>query len=99
MNGWTGIAKVTGWLHLWSDWVAALVEFSVAPRWSVYVSDMYNIGMTKVHYYDGGVSYSKGRTRVQLSYGRHRAGYVCSGGVCRYSPAYTGVNLLLTTAF
>ena len=85
--------------HCEGDWVAALVEFSVAPRWSVYVSDMYNIGMTKVHYYDGGVSYSKGRTRVQLSYGRHRAGYVCSGGVCRYSPAYTGVNLLLTTAF
>ena len=85
--------------HCEGDWVAALVEFSVAPRWSVYVSDMYNIGMTKIHYYDGGVSYSKGRTRVQLSYGRHRAGYVCSGGVCRYSPAYTGVNLLLTTAF
>ena len=85
--------------HCEGDWMAALVEFSVAPRWSVYVSDMYNIGMTKIHYYDGGVSYSKGRTRVQLSYGRHRAGYVCSGGVCRYSPAYTGVNLLLTTAF
>ncbi len=89
------------WLsgHCEGDWVAALVEFGVAPRWSVYVSDMYNTGMSKVHYYDSGVSYSKGRTRVQLGYGRHRAGYVCSGGVCRYSPAYTGVNLLLTTSF
>ncbi len=85
--------------HCEGDWVAALLEFSLAPRWSLYVSDMYNIGMSKIHYYDAGVSYAKGRTRVQLGYGRHRAGYVCSGGVCRYSPAYTGVNLMLTTAF
>ena len=54
---------------------------------------------TKKHYYTAGVSWSKGKTRVQLSYGRNRAGYLCSGGVCRYSPAYTGVNLLLTAAF
>lgn len=81
------------------DWIAALLEFSVAPRWSFFASDMYNAGMTKVHYYSGGVSYSRSRTRIQLSYGRNRAGYICSGGVCRYSPAYTGVNLLITTSF
>ena len=60
---------------------------------------MYNLGETKKHYYNAGVSWSKGKTRVQLSYGRNRAGYICSGGVCRYSPAYTGVNLLLTAVF
>ena len=81
------------------DWIAALLEFSVAPRWSFFASDMYNAGMTKIHYYSGGVSYSRSRTRIQLSYGRNRAGYICSGGVCRYSPAYTGVNLLITTSF
>ena len=86
-------------LHSEGDWVAGLVEFSLAPHWSFYVQDMYNIGMTKRHYYNGGFSYTHNRTRVQLSYGRNRAGFICSGGVCRYSPAYTGVNLMLTSSF
>lgn len=81
------------------DWMAALLEFSIAPRWSFSVSDMYNNGSTKIHYYNGSVSYTKKSTRVQLGYGRNRAGYVCSGGVCRYSPAYTGVNLIVTSSF
>ena len=86
-------------MHSEGDWVAALVEFNLAPHWSFYVQDMYNIGQSKIHYYNGGFSYTHNRTRVQLSYGRNRAGYVCSGGVCRYSPAYTGVNLVLTSSF
>lgn len=81
------------------DWVAGLVEFNVAPHWSVFFSDMYNLGTTKTNYYNGGLSFTHSRTRVQVSYGRNRAGYVCSGGVCRYQPAYTGVNLMLTTSF
>ena len=86
-------------LHSEGDWVAGLVEFSFAPNWSFYVQDMYNLGQSKTHYYNGGFSYTYNRTRVQLSYGRNRAGYICSGGVCRYSPAYTGVNLVLTSSF
>ncbi len=86
-------------IHSEGDWVAALVEFNLAPSWSFYVQDMYNIGQSKTHYYNGGFSYTHNRTRVQLSYGRNRAGYICSGGVCRYSPAYTGVNLMLTSSF
>lgn len=81
------------------DWMAALVEFSIAPRWSFSVSDMYNNGSTKVHYYNGSVSYTRKSTRIQLGYARNRAGYVCSGGVCRYSPAYTGANLVVTSSF
>ena len=86
-------------LHSEGDWVAGLVEFNLAPHWSFYVQDMYNIGQSKTHYYNGGFSYTHNRTRVQLSYGRNRAGYICSGGVCRFSPAYTGVNLMLTSSF
>ena len=81
------------------DWMAALAEFSVAPRWSITVSDMYNNGSTKVHYYNASASYTLKGTRVQLGYGRNRAGYVCSGGVCRYTPAYTGANLVVTSTF
>lgn len=81
------------------DWMAALAEVNFAPHWSVYVSDMYNHGKTNLHYYNAGVSYTKSRTRIQLSYGRNRAGVVCSGGVCRNIPAYTGANLMITTSF
>ena len=87
------------------DWVAGLLEYNLAPRWSIFFQDMYNLDATaannyeKINYYSGGFSYTKNRTRIQLSYGRNRAGYICSGGVCRYSPAYTGVNLAITSSF
>ena len=81
------------------DWMAALIEVNFAPHWSVSVSDMYNHGKTEIHYYNGSVSYTFERTRIQVNYGRNRAGYVCSGGVCRYTPAYTGAGITLTTSF
>lgn len=81
------------------DWVAVLAEYSFAPRWSVFLSDMYNHGSTRIHYYNAGFSYSQSRTRIALSYGRNREGVVCSGGVCRFMPAYTGANLVITTSF
>lgn len=81
------------------DWFAALLEYNLAPSWSIYVSDMYNVDWTKLHYYNFGFSYTKGSTRIQLSYGRNKAGYICSGGVCRYTPAYTGFNLSITSSF
>lgn len=82
-----------------SNWVAGLVELGVAPSWNLFVSDMYNYGMTGLHYYSGGFSYSRSRTRIALNYGRSRAGYQCAGGVCRDMPAYTGFNLALTSSF
>lgn len=86
------------------DWMAALVEYNIAPSWSFFVSDMYNHQRIstyndKVNYYSVGASYTHGPARVQLSYGRNRAGMVCSGGVCRYTPAYTGFNLLVSATF
>ena len=90
------------------DWVAALVEYNMAPALSIFVSDMYNHQrvetdynrmIEKLHYYSIGASYTFGRSRAQLSYGRNRAGMVCSGGVCRYTPSYTGFNLLFSTSF
>lgn len=81
------------------DWVGGSVELSFAPQWSIFAGDMYNHGSERVHYYNAGFSFSHSRTRVALSYGRNRAGIVCSGGVCRETPAYTGANLSITTSF
>ena len=81
------------------DWMAALLEVSFAPHWSVFASDMFNHGSTMMHYYNAGVSYSYRWIRVAAGYGRYRAGFICSGGVCRQIPAYTGGNLTLTASF
>ena len=85
-----------GYLHsegYQKDWISALAELTFSPSWSIYVSDLYNSGVTDKHYYSMGVGYSKSIVRIDMSFGHNRAGYVCSGGVCRYSPEYTGFNL------
>jgi hypothetical protein len=81
------------------DWMAALLEVSFAPHWSVFASDMYNHGDTGLHYYNAGVSYVYKNIRLAAGYGRYRAGFICSGGVCREIPAYTGANISLTASF
>lgn len=81
------------------DWMAGLIEVNFAPHWSIFASDMYNHGTSKRHYYNGGVSFAMNHLRVAAGYGRYRAGFICSGGVCREIPAYTGANLTLTASF
>ena len=81
------------------DWMAGLLEVNFAPHWSVFASDMWNHGGTGLHYYNAGVSFSIPRIRIAAGYGRYRAGYICSGGVCRSIPAYTGANISLTASF
>lgn len=102
------------------DWVAGTIEYNFAPKFSFYVSDMWNCeamqdgqygngiwnpdtleydGNALLHYYQVGASFTHDFLRVQLSYGRNRAGYVCSGGSCRYQPAFTGANLAFTLSF
>lgn len=81
------------------DWMAGLLEFNLAPHWSVFASDMWNHGSTKLHYYNAGLSFTIEHLRVSAGYGRYKAGFICSGGVCREIPAYTGANLTLTASF
>jgi hypothetical protein len=72
------------------DWAYGLLELSLVPHWMFTVSDMWNCGETGLHYYQGLVTYNIKQHRIQGGYGRTRAGYNCSGGVCRYVPASTG---------
>lgn len=81
------------------DWAYGLVELSLAPHWMLSASDMYNVGETHLHYYQGAVAFSTGAHRLQLGYGRTRAGYNCSGGVCRYVPASKGFTLSYNFTF
>lgn len=75
------------------NWWFGLLELAIVPHWMFTVSDMYNSGETKLHYYQGLVTFNAGAHRLQVGYGRTRAGFNCSGGVCRYIPASRGVTV------
>ena len=85
------------------NWAAALVEYSIAPKWFVSVADKYNYGNpiagNRDHYYTASVGYIKESTRITLTGGRQSEGMVCVGGVCRVVPASSGVSLSITTSF
>ncbi|MBW6481885.1 MAG: hypothetical protein K0B10_02375 [Vicingaceae bacterium] len=85
------------------DWATFLIEYTYSPHWFVAVMDQYNYGNKKseerIHYYFGAVGYVNGTNRIQLGYGRQRAGIFCVGGVCRNVPASNGVTLSITSSF
>lgn len=83
------------------DWWYGLLELSVLPNFMFTVSDMYNAKVpnedgtatSKQHYYMFSGCFTHKAHRLQLSYGKTRAGYNCSGGVCRYVPASKGLQV------
>jgi hypothetical protein len=75
------------------DWSFGLLEVSLQPGWMFTVSDQWNNGETDTHYVNGNVVYTIASHRIQLGYGRKRAGMDCSGGVCRQVPASRGFSL------
>ena len=75
------------------DWAFALLELSAVPHWMFTVSDEYNCGRTNAHYWQTYITYNLNAHRIQLGWGRTRAGYNCSGGVCRYIPETKGFTL------
>ena len=81
------------------DWAFGLAELSWAPHWMFTVSDAWNCGETKVHYYQALVTYSLKSHRIQAGYGRTDAGFNCSGGVCRWVPATRGFTFSYNYTF
>ena len=75
------------------DWLFALAELSLVPHWMISASDEYNVGLTNAHFWNTSVTYNVGAHRIQLGWGRTRAGFNCSGGVCRYVPETKGFTL------
>lgn len=81
------------------NWAATTLEYSFSPFLSVYATDLYNYEETNRHYFSLGGSYTRGRSRVALNYGRQRGGLICVGGICRFVPENTGLTLNLSTNF
>ncbi len=94
--------------HLWTqddkkNWAASTFEYNFSSKLSLFASDMYNYGnestTDKKHFYNFGGNYSKGKTRLSLSYGRQRGGLLCLGGICRLVPEAKGFTLTINTSF
>ena len=79
------------------QWVAALYELSLWRQLVLSGQWMYNIGhapdATNGHYYTVATTYTHGAHRVMAGYTKTRAGFNCSGGVCRYVPEQQGITL------
>ncbi|MCD6011419.1 MAG: hypothetical protein K0Q79_1281 [Flavipsychrobacter sp.] len=100
----------------YGSWIFALLEYNIAPKWSIALSDMYNTNVNKNfdnpnsndagflskdgnHYPSIFVAFTKGANRFTLAYVKQVDGINCSGGVCRYEPAFSGVRVQVTSSF
>ena len=79
------------------QWIAALYELSLWRQLVLSGQWMYNIGHApdaiNGHYYTVAATYTHGAHRLMAGYTKTRAGFNCSGGVCRYVPEQQGVTL------
>lgn len=91
--------------HLWTkedrkNWAGGMIEYNHNSNLSFYLADSWNYGGEgKLHYYNVGMGYTKGRARLTAGYGRQRGGLLCVGGVCRYVSSNTGANMSLSLSF
>ena len=84
------------------SWLFGLVEYTVAPRWSFEISDNYNIVQKKdgaLHFPRIGTTFTKRSNRIGLYYVKQVEGIVCTGGICRLEPAFSGVKLNISSTF
>lgn len=96
----------------YGSWIFGLVELGLAPHWQFEVSGMYNLipnkdnpnippsaQKKKILYPTFGGVYTKGSNRYALRYVKQVEGIVCSGGVCRLEPAFSGVKFEISSTF
>lgn len=86
-------------------WVYGLVEYSIAPWFSLAVTDMYNYKPNEgrvsddLHYYSVLAAFTYMSHRLTVAYVRQVEGVVCTGGICRFEPAFNGARLSFNTTF
>jgi hypothetical protein len=89
----------------YGQWLYALGEFNFAPHFSIAASDMWNfkpnpeVNPYANHYYSFFVGYTQGAMAFTLAYVKQVEGIVCTGGVCRIEPAFSGVKFGITATF
>jgi hypothetical protein len=86
------------------SWAFLQLEYAIAPKWSFAVSDMYNTqpakkGTDAQHYYNFFVAHTRGANRFTAAWVKQVEGINCTGGVCRYEPAFNGLKVSVTSSF
>jgi len=106
----TGMDVQAGARQDYGEWLFGGVEFSLAPR-SFSAADMFNIGPGRnspegadgkkklLHYPRVDVFYAVGANNFSLSFVKQVEGVVCTGGICRLEPAFSGIKFSVTSSF
>lgn len=85
------------------SWIYLLAEYGISPHWLFELSDMYNTlpthGKKAINYPTAGIVYNVGNTRFGLRYVKQIQGIVCSGGICRLEPAFSGFRASILSNF
>jgi hypothetical protein len=94
------------------SWFFALAEYGLAPHWIFEASIMYNSSPSdkspkdpdtgeslNIVYPTLGVVYINKANRFQLRYVKQVEGIVCSGGICRLEPAFSGIKFSVSSNF
>ena len=79
------------------NWSMGLIEANL-NQFFFAIQDLYNYGHPEkaVHYYSFTAGFIKNAHRIELRYGKVRAGLFCVGGICREVPASNGFSINLT---
>lgn len=89
----------------YGQWMYGLLEFNIAPHFSIAASDMWNfkpnpdVNPNANHYYSVFFGYKTGPLSFTLSYVKQVEGIVCTGGVCRLEPAFSGAKFGVNATF
>ncbi len=94
----------------YGSWAFALIEYNIVPTWSFAISDMYNTVPNPnddnpnyqnpgSHFYNVFTAFTKGPNRFTIAYVKQIEGINCTGGVCRFEPAFSGIKASLNTSF
>ncbi len=90
------------------SWIFGAAEYTIAPKWNFEFSGMYNNKpkkvnpkgeLAKIFYPTAGMVYVTKAQRYSLRYVKQVEGVVCSGGICRLEPAFSGFRFSLNTTF
>ena len=86
-----------------------ILEWTSSPKFTVAVSDMINTNPVRIvnttladqvlHYPSVFLKYNVKTTSFTAAYIKQVEGVVCTGGICRLEPAFSGIRFTLTTQF
>lgn len=95
----------------YGSWANILLEYATAPHWRFEASGMYNIipnsgnpnipegAGGQILYPSLGIIYQQKQSRYSFRYVKQVEGVVCTGGVCRLEPAFSGFRFEVNTRF